>query len=281
MSPWYYLLVLVEAPIFLWFAYLGGWPFFLLIGAAMLMGLSELYSALIVKGMRPDVGVGCVIGVLMLAAAAFAPANSWPELLIGLVFLAVAGSLGTQFTRTGEPCLIRDAAVTLLGVLYVAVPMSFLVALRNIDVALLATGESAGPVKARLGAIVIVAACVWLSDTAAWMFGHMFGRVKLAPRLSPGKTVEGALAGGIAAVVTAVLAGLWAGLPVQHGIALGLIIGLSAQLGDLAESVIKRDLRIKDFGTIVGPHGGMLDTFDGLLFAAPVTWIYLWAWFLS
>jgi len=65
-------------------------------------------------------------------------------------------------------------------------------------------------------------------------------------------------------------------MPCIHGVVLGLLLAVAAQIGDLAESVVKRDMQIKDFGTLLGPHGGMLDTFDGVLFAAPIAWFYLW-----
>ncbi|HUS81244.1 MAG TPA: CDP-archaeol synthase [Armatimonadota bacterium] len=276
VSPWYYLLVLVEAPLLYWLAWMGGWPYFLLIAVVAMMGMSELYSHLVVKGARPDVGVGCVCGLLVLAAGEFTPLQVWPVVAVGVLLLTMAGSLCAQFTRTGRGDTVRDAALTALGVLYVALPMSFFFLLCKLDIPLLVDGHSAGRAKARLGALLVVTLSVWLCDTAAWAVGHLIGRVKLVPRLSPNKTVEGAVAGGIAAVVATTLLGTWAGLPIHHGIVLGLLIAVGAQLGDLAESVIKRDLGLKDFGTVVGPHGGMLDTFDSLLFAAPLTWFYLW-----
>lgn len=282
MSPWFYLLALIELPALLWLVYLGGWPLYLMVATIALMGMSELYSALIVKGagsgMRPDVGVGCLCALLVLATA-FGPEDTWPELMLVAVFLTMAASFAAQFSRTGQPGTIRDAAVTILGVLYLAVPLSFMVALRNMDLALLTTGESAGPVKAQLGAVLLVTAAVWVADTAAWGIGHLIGKTKMTPRLSPNKTVEGALAGTVTAVVVTVAVGGWAGLPLPHCVALGVLIAISSQVGDLAESVIKRDLGIRDFGTVVGPHGGALDTIDGLLFALPMTWLYLWAWF--
>ncbi len=285
MSPWFYLLVLVEAPVLLWAVYLGGWPLYLVLATIALMGMSELYSALIVKtgqgtspGMRPDVGVGCICALLVLGSA-FGPADSWPELMIAAVFLTMAAGFAAQFSRTGQPGAVRDAAVTIMGVLYLALPLAFIVPLRNMDLSLLIAGETAGPMQARLGAVLTVTAAVWVADTAAWGIGHLIGKTKLAPRLSPNKTVEGALAGAITAVIVTVAVGSWAGLPMLHGVALGVLIAISSQVGDLAESVIKRDLGIRDFGTVVGPHGGALDTIDGVLFALPLTWIYLWAWF--
>ncbi|MGD9497520.1 MAG: phosphatidate cytidylyltransferase [Armatimonadota bacterium] len=281
MSPWFYLVVLIEVPLLFGLAYVGGWWFFLLIALVTLMGMGELYSAAIMRGMRPEAGVGYLCALLLLLAAEFAPPARWAPLALLCLFAAAAAPLAAQFGRTGEPHRLRDCALTTLGVVYVALPMSFFLLLPKLDIAAAVTGLSAGPLRGRVGALFMVAAAVWLCDTAAWAVGHLMGRTKLAPRLSPRKTVEGALAGGLVAVLVTLLVGAWAGLPLTHALALGLLLGVVAQVGDLAESVIKRDLRIRDFGTLLGPHGGMLDTFDGMLFAAPVAWFYLWLFVMA
>ncbi len=277
MSPWYYLVVLVEAPILLGLAYVGGFWLYVVIAFATLMGMGELYSALIVREKRPEAAVGYLSALLMLLAAEFGSSEMWAELLILTVFVSSAAPLAAQFGRTGEPGRLRDSALTTFGVLYVAVPMSFLLLLCKLDIPLMVTGASDGRLKARLGALLLMMAAVWLSDTAAWGIGKLFGRRKIAPSLSPNKTVEGSLAGAVAAVVATLALGVgWLGMPFIHGIVLGLLLAVTAQIGDLAESVVKRDMQIKDFGTLLGPHGGMLDTFDGVLFAAPIAWFYLW-----
>ena len=277
MSPWYYLVVLIEVPVLLGLAYVGGWWLYVAIAFAALMGMGELYSALIVRGQRPEAAVGYLCALLMLIAAEFGSPEMWAELMILAVFASAAAPLAAQFARTGEPGRIRDAAVTTLGVLYIGLPMAFLMLLCKTDIPLMVTGDSAGRLKARLGALLLVMAAVFISDTAAWGIGKLYGRHKMTPVLSPNKTVEGAIAGALAAVVSTLLVGVaWVGLPFGHGVALGLVLAAAAQVGDLAESVVKRDLQIKDFGTLLGPHGGMLDTFDGVLFAAPIAWFYLW-----
>jgi phosphatidate cytidylyltransferase len=276
MSPWYYLIVLIEVPVLLGVAYAGGWWLYVAVAFATLMGMGELYSALIVRGQRPDAGVGYLCALLMLMAAAFGGDALWAELVILMTFVSVAAPLAAQFGRTGEPGRIGDAASTILGILYIGLPMSFIFLLRQFDVPLAVTGESEGPFAARLGALLLMMAAVWISDTAAWGIGKLYGRTKMTPRLSPNKTWEGAAAGTAGAVVATLAVGVvWLGLSVAHGVILGLLLAAAAQIGDLAESVIKRDLQVKDFGTLLGPHGGMLDTFDGLLFAAPVAWFYL------
>ena len=277
MSPWYYLIVVIEVPILLGVAYVGGIWLYVVIAFATLMGMGELYSSLIVRGSRPEAAIGYLAALLLLAAAQFAPAELWAELVLLSLFAAMAGPLAAQFARTGEPGRIRDAALTTLGVLYIALPMAFIFLLWKLDIPLMVTGQSEGQLKGRLAALLIVFAAVWMSDTAAWAIGKLFGRSKMTPQLSPNKTWEGAVAGGVFGVGITLLVGVgWAGLPFAHGLVLGIILAAAAQIGDLAESVIKRDLGLRDFGTLLGPHGGMLDTFDGLLFAAPIAWFYLW-----
>lgn len=277
MSAWFYLIVLIEIPILLAVAYFGGWWLFAAIAFVTLMGMGELYSALIAKSRRPEAAVGYLCALFLLAAAEFATPELRGELMVLALFAAMAAPLAAQFARTGEPERIRDAALTTLGVLYIALPMSFVFLLCKTDIPLLVTGTSDGQFKARLGALLTVAAAVWISDTAAWGIGKLYGRHKMAPRLSPNKTIEGCVAGAVAAIVATLAVGVgWAGLTWGHGLVLGALLAAAAQIGDLAESVIKRDLQVRDFGTLLGPHGGMLDTFDGLLFAAPVGWFYLW-----
>ncbi|MFP4250195.1 MAG: phosphatidate cytidylyltransferase [Armatimonadota bacterium] len=276
MSPWYYLIVLIEVPVLLLVAYAGGWWLYLAVAFATLMGMGELYSALIVRGQRPEAGVGYLCALLLLMAAQFGGHDLWAELVVLMAFVTAAAPLAAQFGRTGQPGRIRDAAVTTLCAFYVALPMSFIFLLCTFDIPLAVTGESEGPLKARLGALMLMMATVWISDTAAWGIGKLFGRSRMTPKLSPNKTWEGAAAGMIGGVLAAVAVGVgWVGLSAGHGLLLGVLLSAAAQVGDLAESVIKRDLQMKDFGTLLGPHGGMLDTFDGLLFAAPVAWFYL------
>jgi phosphatidate cytidylyltransferase len=123
--------------------------------------------------------------------------------------------------------------------------------------------------------VLFVAACVWMTDTGAYFFGKAFGKHKLAPRLSPGKTIEGSLGGLCAALLTGALFGLWIHLPLRDGLAVGFIAGTMGQVGDLFESALKREIGLKDFGSIMPGHGGALDRFDSLLFVAPLAFCYL------
>lgn len=115
----------------------------------------------------------------------------------------------------------------------------------------------------------------WLSDTFAYLVGKTLGRRKLIPRVSPNKTVEGAIGGLAAAAITAILCDQIFGmeLGIAPAIAIGILLGLAGQIGDLAESMLKRMRGVKDSGTLIPGHGGMLDRIDALIFVVVVAWL--------
>jgi phosphatidate cytidylyltransferase len=174
------------------------------------------------------------------------------------------------------------AAASAFGVLYLAVPLALLVALRR-DVL-------------QNVLVVFILFSVWAGDTAAYYVGRSLGRRKLAPAVSPNKTWEGAIASVLASVAVAALVtrfhaeisrlfnssqandGLWRHAPssVPWGpvIVLGVLTNVAAQFGDLFESALKRGAQVKDSGSLLPGHGGMLDRIDALFFAIPVVWYY-------
>ncbi len=122
-----------------------------------------------------------------------------------------------------------------------------------------------------------VAVCVWATDTFAYLVGKAIGKHKLAPSLSPGKTREGSLGGLLGAIVAGMTFSAWIHQPLILGIALGVLAGTIGQIGDLFESALKRERGIKDFGSLLPGHGGVLDRFDSLLFVTPFAyWVVGW-----
>jgi len=150
-----------------------------------------------------------------------------------------------------------SAAVTVFAVVWIAVPFAHAVLLRELP-------------EHGAALLVDVLAATFIADTAAYAGGRMFGRRRLAPRLSPNKTVEGLLSGFVGGTLGFWFAGLYQDwLSGVDALLLGMCIALLAPVGDLFESMVKRDLDVKDTGNVFGPHGGMLDRIDAVLFTVP------------
>ena len=115
----------------------------------------------------------------------------------------------------------------------------------------------------------------WASDTFAYFAGRAFGKRKIVPSISPNKTLEGFIGGFIGCIITGAVFSYIVGIPWWMGIHVGMISGILAPLGDLFESKIKRLCNVKDSGTLLPGHGGVLDRFDSLLFTAPITLVYI------
>ena len=284
-------------------AYLGGWPWFVFVAALALVALSEYYSALKTKGIRPDKYLGWLCAIMILLAAQLgedvrklaAPDSTAMaysgigvtatahvlQITLFVLLFCVAGTLVSQFKLRGEGSAVVNSATTVFGVVYVGVLLSFVLRVRYLDIPGLMDIETASVFSRSLGALILVIGSVWFCDTAAYLGGNLFGRRKLAPLVSPNKTVEGSAAGFVAAIIGALIFGLWLGLPARHCFLLGAMIGVVGQVGDLGKSVLKRDIGIKDFSSLFGPHGGVLDRFDAILVCMPLVYWYFWFVWLS
>jgi phosphatidate cytidylyltransferase len=156
-------------------------------------------------------------------------------------------------------------SATVMGAVWIGFGIGFLLLIRD-------TGD-----HGRLAVLTVLIA-VWAGDTFAYVGGRLFGRHKLAPLTSPGKTWEGFVFGSIATIfVTFVALYKQDYLTVPESIALGAVLAIAAPLGDLFESLLKRDMKVKDTGTLLGGHGGVLDRIDALLFAAPAAFFCILA----
>jgi phosphatidate cytidylyltransferase len=253
---------------------------------AVAIGLAVAGAALVALAIGPAVGVALVTVIVVLAAgelfATMRTAGHHPATLVGLV---ASASLVTAAYWRGETALPLVMALTVVvGFLWYAVtprPVapSMNTALTVLGVAYVGLLGSyaalllAGPdgVGAFLGVVLAVVA----NDVGALAVGSKFGRHPLAPAISPRKTWEG-LAGGAAAsvAVSVVVLGLIGLAPWDSGsaLALGLVVAVVAPIGDLCESMIKRDLGVKDMGSVLPGHGGLLDRFDAMLFALPAAY---------
>jgi phosphatidate cytidylyltransferase len=282
-------IVAVPALVLMLFSlYGGGWWLLVPLIIIALVGMGEYYSATFRKGHRPAVGLGFVTGIMILGVTQFAPPELREGSLLSLIIVLVGGALVLQFGNRPDQSAVNNSAITIFGVMYVPLMLSFILRLRQIDLPEALHGQSPADLLTfgqtfwhRAGAVLIVIAPVWLCDTAAMAVGGTWGRHKLAPTISPGKSVEGSVAGFIVAVITALLVGVWGvGMPWVHALVLGAFMGIVGQLGDLGKSVLKRDIGIKDFGNLFGAHGGVLDRFDSVMSCMPPVYLYLWLFFV-
>lgn len=238
-----------------------------LVGSGALLGVlivvvlvaqGEFYQALTKSGYRPATALGLVAGGALLLGTYRRGMPAAPLVMFLTVALAVVWHAWGR--DRGEA--LADLAVTLVGVAYIPLLASF-------AAAALARHDGRQIVLATIGAAAAY-------DIFAYAGGRTWGRHKLAPAISPGKTREGAL---VATAAVVVLVGLIAPLvgPWNIGEAalLGLLVCVAAPMGDLFESVLKRDLGIKDMGSILPGHGGILDRIDAILFCVPVSYLTL------
>lgn len=242
---------LVGAPILIGLIWLGFWPFAIAVAVLSFIALLEFYAPWNDKNIFPVPFIGILFGMMFPIFGAL----GYSRLIILFMAALVACVLVWQIFTGRRARAGVDAGVTVLGSLYAGLLPSFLIM----------TYELSGGRKIILATVV----CVWACDMAAFFLGSWFGRHKLAPEISPNKTIEGAVAGALFAIAAGLVFAAIGWLSWPKGIALGLIVALFAQLGDLVASMLKREVGIKDFGRIIPGHGGVLDRFDGLFFAAP------------
>lgn len=257
------LTALVGIPIVLAAVWLGGWWAFALAALITLLAIYELHTMMVHEGYHPLILISSALSLLFMVAAML-PQQRLHLLEIG-VSVALLISFPALFFRKKLEGTMIDWSLTIAIAFYLGWPMSFLLALRGYQV-----GWGAG-----LWWLLTLFGGVWGFDTGAFFAGHFFGRHKLAPRISPGKTWEGILGGLVFSVAAALLfTTLPMGVHWYLALIFGLLIGGAAALGDLAESLIKRQTHVKDSGQFFPGHGGVLDRIDSMLFAVLVIFLF-------
>ena len=261
MSPFFSRVAVVAAglPIVLGSAYLGGWFLFALAAVGGLVALHEFYR--LTRPLRPLVLAGyggAVAGLLgaQVDGAAWMLGGFLLSFVLAFVFAAVSE------TRQSTTVAL---ATTVLGAGWVGLGLGHLILVRGLE-------------NGRLAAITVLL-IVFVADTVAYLTGRFAGRHRMTPVVSPGKTWEGFVAGAAAGVFTSFLALYKQDVFDQtwRALVFGAVVVAAATLGDLFESLVKRDLGIKDTGRILLAHGGVLDRIDSLLFAAPTAYFTLLA----
>lgn len=242
----------IGIPLFLGILWAGGLPFSLLAAALALLGFSEYARMWAHKGVRVPLWPGALACLMLVAAARFGGAQALvPALTAGA--LALVAAMALLYGRHTS----QDLMVALGGVVYVGWLLAHWVLLRD---------RPDG-----FWLILLAFLVTWASDTGAYFTGRALGKTRLAPLVSPGKTWEGAAGGtALAAAVGWYLGPALGLMPAPLGLVLGAILSAVAVVGDLAESALKRHAGVKDSGTLLPGHGGVLDRFDSALFTLPV-----------
>ena len=232
----------------------------------------------------PRTGVS-VVGYAVVAALGLAAlAGAGQVIVIGIITVAVLAPLVATLRHPARPGALIAATLSTQGMLYLGLPTYAAIALREtagaVDQRWLTslagiTAFDWSPAPRGLAWTALVVFTIWVGDSLALLGGRRFGHRRLAPHISPGKTVEGSISGLLGSALTALLCAALFGLnlPVIGALALGAGIGLTGQLGDLIESLLKRFAVVKDSGTLIPGHGGLLDRIDALLLAFPVAWV--------
>jgi phosphatidate cytidylyltransferase len=285
------LFAVVAAPFALWIVLAGGAPLAALLAIVSAIGAWEFYRIARASGERPlsDVGIALAGLVPLAVHAHYLGLFTVRPALAALVLLCVLGS--TIWLRGVDGRPLGAAAATLLGVLYTAGMLSFGYAIRYHDTVIgydlvgakqLALGSLV--VRVPPGGVLLILPLVvtWASDIGAYFTGRAVGGRRLMPTVSPGKTIAGALGGLVAGMLVAYLYARGVLAPVAHlgfapwgALLFGAVISIAAQVGDLFESLLKREGGVKDSSRIIPGHGGVLDRVDRLLFVLPVAYLLL------
>lgn len=242
--------------LFLFFLLIGGWPFAVFIGILAFIAFLELIAMKKIKRTSFESLIGAVTVFLLVEKGWKSQMLNWvhpTELFMGLVLILL---IVTVFSKNRVN--IDQATFILFSVLYVGYGFEYLVALRHEGLVL----------------VLFIQIMIWTTDTGAYFVGKQFGKRKLAPSISPNKTVEGLIGGTLLALLSSFIYRLVVGQSflgnITHLIIITIVISIFGQLGDLAESALKRYYDVKDSGRILPGHGGILDRFDSLIFVLPL-----------
>lgn len=264
----------VAIPLAVGLVWLGGWPLAVLVSLIAVLGLRELFDIAARQGNGPLRGIGMLLAAvipLMAYAALTSPevagkVTRWlPYLVAGAIIALLVQALAVR-APTERP--LGAVAITLFGIGYTSVLPTFLLDIRHATM----------PMQSWAGVALVFFPLVvtWACDTAAMFGGRAIGGPKLSPTISPGKTRAGGIAGLVGGVAVAPVFALWlfpaAGIAMDlaHALVTAGILATIGQLGDLAESLFKREAGVKDSSALIPGHGGVLDRFDSLYVVLPV-----------
>ncbi|MBE9216602.1 phosphatidate cytidylyltransferase [Plectonema cf. radiosum LEGE 06105] len=265
---------------------LGGWYFTFLYVIIIFLGQREYFNLVRAKGIAPAAKTTMVVSQVLLVICTI-------DSNLADAVMPVAGTF-ICFYLLFQPKMasIADISASILGLFYTGYLPSYWVRLRAIDTASFSNLPLGGYLPSSLSAFIgrenfsalplglrttlLTFMCIWAADIGAYFVGKYFGKTPLSG-ISPKKTVEGAIFGITASIVVGVLFGYYINLPEFYltGAALGSLIGIASLLGDLTESMLKRDAGVKDSGDLIPGHGGILDRTDSYIFTAPLVYYFI------
>ncbi|NJO42887.1 MAG: phosphatidate cytidylyltransferase [Cyanobacteria bacterium CRU_2_1] len=259
---------------------LGGWYFTFCFGIIVYLGLQEYFNLARATGLAPAAKTTIALSLLLLITATVSPT------LVDAV-MPIAGTIICFYLLfQSKLATIADISSSILGLFYGGYLPSYWVRLRSLGNAELSNLPLGGyfplsfpdvdSLPVGLTITLLAFACIWAADIGAFVVGKLFGRTRLTD-ISPKKTVEGAVFGVLGSVAVAAAGSWylsWTGQPLS-GMALGLLIGIASLLGDLTESMMKRDAGVKDSGQLIPGHGGILDRTDSYVFIAPLVYYFI------
>ena len=236
------------------------WLFGLAVTVFALLGLFEFFTMLEKKGISIYKYFGIIVGVMIPLSITFRfeLTKSWELLFIVLMLLFL---IIMQFKRRENSGVIADISTTLFGILYICWFFSFLIKIRYLSGGI-----------GLLTSVIIITKC---GDIGAYLIGTRFGKHPLLPRISPKKSREGAIGSLGFSILAAFACKRFLNFSDLQLLCVGTVLSILGQLGDLSESLLKRDCHVKDSGNFIPGIGGVLDLIDSLLFTAPVFYFYI------
>ncbi len=248
----------------------GGLPLFLLTLLVIYFATKEYVLILRHKGFYPS------IKVILFADAFFALLaylNKFNMLSFAVTISSIVAFIWVL--SKGRQPYIANVATTILGFIYSGLFPLYLIFIRDIGTQPVYQYLIKMPSQQEgLWYLVLLFFCVLFTDTGCYYFGTKYGRHKIAPIISPNKTIEGAIGGSLCAIIGAIAIGHFIHIDWYHGLIIGILIATFAQIGDLCESLIKRDAGVKDSGNTLPGHGGFLDRTDSYVFTLPILYYY-------
>lgn len=250
----------------------GGIALALFLGFLIWQGTKELTGFFKAKGLNPLYGIVIFIDALLLIIATLRGNPAMTSYYLGLAVTLGVIAIFVAFLFCRKNSKMEDIGATIMALMYGGWLPMHIILLRNINetsFSLFGRNLSEG-----LGYIVLIFFIISASDIFAYYIGCSIGKTPLLPHVSPKKTIEGSIGGTIGGILASVIVGHFIDLPLIHSIIAGTLLTFSAQVGDLAESMMKRDAGVKDSGTMLPGHGGFLDRADSYIFTGAVAYYY-------